>query len=81
MYDERDYKFGRIIYTLFILLLVFSSSFSSSAEFSVHFKDTEIKEFINTVSKNLNRTIIIDPTVKGLVTVRTYELWRCSVTP
>ncbi|MDW5897987.1 type II secretion system protein GspD, partial [Klebsiella pneumoniae] len=31
------------------------------------------QEFINTVSKNLGKTIIIDPAVKGKVTVRSYE--------
>lgn len=46
----------------------------NSANFSVSFRDADIKEFINTVSKNINKTIIIDPKVKGLVSTRSYEL-------
>ncbi|MGP2701366.1 type II secretion system secretin GspD, partial [Serratia marcescens] len=42
-------------------------------QFSANFKGTDIQEFINTVSKNLGKTIIIDPAVKGKVTVRSYE--------
>ncbi|HDL6856114.1 TPA: type II secretion system secretin GspD, partial [Yersinia enterocolitica] len=42
--------------------------------FSASFRDADIKEFINTVSKNINKTIIIDPKVQGLVSVRSYEL-------
>lgn len=41
--------------------------------YSASFKNTDIQEFINTVSKNLNKTIIIDPTVKGNISVRSYE--------
>uniref|UniRef100_UPI003564738D type II secretion system secretin GspD n=1 Tax=Pseudoalteromonas sp. TaxID=53249 RepID=UPI003564738D len=35
---------------------------------------TDINEFINIVGKNLNKTIIIDPNVRGKVNVRSYEL-------
>ncbi|AHG18860.2 general secretion pathway protein GspD [Chania multitudinisentens RB-25] len=44
-----------------------------SAEFSASFKGTDIQEFINTVSKNLNKTVIIDPSVRGTITVRSYD--------
>ncbi len=44
-----------------------------SANFSVSFKDVDIKEFINSVSKSINKTIIIDPTVQGLISIRSYE--------
>lgn len=45
----------------------------SAAEYSPNFKGTEITEFINVVSKNLRRTIIVDPNVRGKITVRTYD--------
>ncbi|WON78981.1 type II secretion system secretin GspD [Serratia sp. UGAL515B_01] len=45
-----------------------------SAEFSASFKGTDIQEFINTVSKNLNKTVIIDPSVRGTITVRSYDM-------
>ncbi|WP_375055063.1 type II secretion system secretin GspD [Zobellella sp. DQSA1] len=44
-----------------------------SAEFSANFQGTDIQEFINTVSKNLNKTVIIDPAVRGAITVRSYD--------
>ncbi|EIW9274658.1 GspD family T2SS secretin variant PulD [Klebsiella variicola] len=43
-------------------------------EFSASFKGTDIQEFINTVSKNLNKTVIIDPSVRGTITVRSYDM-------
>lgn len=41
--------------------------------YSASFEKADIKEFVRTVSTNLNRTIIIDPAVRGEVTVRAYE--------
>ena len=49
-------KLSKIIIVLILLPLSVNSE-----GFSVHFKDADIKEFINTVSKNINKTIIIDP--------------------
>ncbi|WP_227739365.1 type II secretion system secretin GspD [Yersinia artesiana] len=46
---------------------------ASAETFSVNFKNTDINEFINTVSKNLNKTAIIDPAVKGNISVRSYQ--------
>ncbi|MFD1801664.1 type II secretion system secretin GspD [Mixta tenebrionis] len=45
-----------------------------AAEFSASFKGVEVHEFINTVSKNLNKTVIIDPGVRGTITVRSYDM-------
>lgn len=59
---------------LIIVLVTILSLDVNSANFSVSFKDVDIKEFINTVSKNINKTIIIDPKVQGLVSIRSYEL-------
>lgn len=47
---------------------------ASAAEYSASFKGTNIEEFINTVGKNLNKTIIVDPSVKGTINVRSYDL-------
>lgn len=46
----------------------------NAAEYSASFKGTDIQEFINTVGKNLNKTIIIDPSVRGTINVRSYDL-------
>lgn len=45
-----------------------------AAEYSPNFKGTEITEFINIVGKNLKKTIIVDPNVRGKITVRSYDL-------
>ncbi|HHL2560532.1 TPA: type II secretion system secretin GspD [Yersinia enterocolitica] len=62
-----NYLFKIIIFAAFYPIVGYGESFSAS------FKDADIKEFINTVSKNINKTIIIDPKVQGLVSVRSYE--------
>ncbi len=46
----------------------------SAAEYSPNFKNTEITEFINIVGKNLKKTIIVDPNVRGKISVRSYDL-------
>jgi general secretion pathway protein D len=57
------------------LFLAASISFSVAAvQYAANFKGTDINEFINIVGKNLNKTIIIDPNVRGKVNVRSYEL-------
>lgn len=45
-----------------------------SASFSASFNNTDIREFIDTVSRNLNKTILVDPSVQGTVSVRTYNV-------
>ncbi|EPO5439368.1 type II secretion system secretin GspD [Klebsiella michiganensis] len=65
-----------MIKRLCIVVLVFFSLVirqGAGAEFSASFKGVDIQEFINTVSKNLNKTIIIDPAVHGTITVRSYD--------
>ncbi len=47
---------------------------ASATQYSPNFKGTEITEFINIVGKNLKKTIIVDPNVRGKVNVRSYDL-------
>ncbi|KGJ98115.1 type II secretion system secretin GspD [Thalassotalea sp. ND16A] len=47
---------------------------ASAAQYSPNFKGTEITEFINIVGKNLQKTIITDPKVRGKINVRSYDL-------
>lgn len=61
----------------FLTLLIFAALIfkpAAAEEFSASFKGTDIQEFINTVSKNLNKTVIIDPSVRGTITVRSYDM-------
>ncbi|WP_394172018.1 type II secretion system secretin GspD [Thalassotalea litorea] len=47
---------------------------SFAAQYSPNFKGTEITEFVNIVGKNLKKTIIVDPKVRGKINVRSYDL-------
>lgn len=60
-----------------LLASVLSLSHVNSAfavEYSASFKNADINEFINIVGKNLNKTIVLDPTVRGSINVRSYDL-------
>ncbi|RDV24879.1 type II secretion system protein GspD [Alteromonas aestuariivivens] len=46
----------------------------AAAEYMPNFKDTDINEFITIVGKNLEKTIIVDPNVRGKISVRSYDM-------
>ena len=54
--------------------LAFAAPSAVAAEYSPNFKGTDINEFINIVGKNLKKTIIVDPNVRGKINVRSYDL-------
>lgn len=45
-------------------------------QYSASFKGTDINEFINTIGHSLNKTIIIEPNVRGKINVRSYETFN-----
>lgn len=47
-----------------------------ASQYSASFKGTDINEFINTVGRALNKTIIIEPNVRGKINVRSYETFN-----
>jgi len=55
-------------------ILLGMSSMAMAEDYSASFKGTDINEFINVVGKNLNKTVIVDPSVRGKVNVRSYDL-------
>jgi len=55
-------------------ILLGFSGMAMAADYSASFKGTDINEFINVVGKNLNKTVIVDPSVRGKVNVRSYDL-------
>ncbi|UTM58997.1 type II secretion system secretin GspD [Photobacterium sp. CCB-ST2H9] len=59
--------------TLWLAASLLSAPLMAS-EFSASFKGTDIQEFINIVGRNLQKTIIVDPSVRGQVNVRSYDL-------
>ncbi len=52
----------------------FSADGQGANEFSASFKGTDIGEFINIVGRNLEKTIIVDPSVRGKIDVRSYDV-------
>lgn len=54
--------------------LLFTAASASAAQYSPNFKGTDLNEFINIVGKNLKKTMIVDPNVRGKVNVRSYDL-------
>jgi general secretion pathway protein D len=68
--------YKRLITTGLTVVMMNTLLFSShlyAAKYSPNFKDTEIAEFINIVGKNLKKTMIVDPNVRGKVTLRTQD--------
>jgi general secretion pathway protein D len=59
--------------TVVMMNALFFSAQTSAAKYSPNFKGTEIAEFITIVGKNLNKTMIVDPNVRGKVTLRTQD--------
>ncbi|OVZ82943.1 type II secretion system protein GspD [Yersinia kristensenii] len=73
--DEISSKLNLFFVNLFRLIILAAAlpMVVYGSHFSASFRDADIKEFINTVSKNINKTIIIDPKVQGVVSVRSFE--------
>lgn len=44
-----------------------------ATEFSANFQNADIEEFINIIGKNLHKTIILAPNVRGKINVRSYN--------
>ncbi len=63
----------RLIPYFIAVTFLFSGLSASAAEFSASFKGTDIQEFIEIVGRNLEKTIIVDPSVRGTVNVRSYN--------
>ena len=63
-----------LLFSVFFSISVTVSEPAGAAEYQPNFKNTEITEFINIVGKNLKRTIIVDPNVRGKISVRSYDL-------
>lgn len=75
--DQHSHRANRTLLSfgvimLFLLYTLFVPR-AQAETYSANFKNTDINEFINIVSKNLNKTAIIDPAVKGNISVRSYQ--------
>lgn len=57
-----------------VFQLILWTSQVNATQYSPNFKGTEITEFINIVGKNLKKTMIVDPNVRGKINVRSYDL-------
>ena len=73
MFTRPKHGLNKLVIALGAALLAMST-LVAAADYSPNFKNTEISEFINIVGKNLKKTIIVDPNVRGKITVRSYDL-------
>ena len=53
---------------------IFAVGQASANQYSPSFKNTDIVEFVTIVGKNLKKTMIVDPNVRGKVNVRSYDV-------
>jgi general secretion pathway protein D len=67
-------SFGLVVITALSFSGIFAVGQASAADYSPSFKDTEIVEFVTIVGKNLKKTMIVDPNVRGKINVRSYDL-------
>ncbi|WP_210562319.1 type II secretion system secretin GspD [Psychrosphaera aestuarii] len=73
MRSAKVSAFSAII-TLGLFSAAWVTPVAQATQYSPNFKGTDINEFINIVGKILQKTIIIDPAVRGKVNVRSYDL-------
>ena len=71
MRQESRTLFSRITAAICAAALCVSAT---AAEYMPNFKDTDINEFISIVGKNLKKTIIVEPHVRGKISVRSYDM-------
>ena len=77
---QLTYKFKQLKQLCVVLITalffngIFSIGYASANQYSPSFKDTEIVEFVTIVGKNLKKTMIVDPNVRGKVNVRSYDV-------
>jgi len=68
----------RVLVTLSTVVLfngaLLTASSANATQYQPNFKGTDLVEFINVVGKNLKKTMIVDPNVRGKVNVRSYDL-------
>jgi general secretion pathway protein D len=74
MFSGRGTASRILFFSIFFCMSLTVSEPVNAAEYQPNFKNTEITEFINIVGKNLKRTIIVDPNVRGKISVRSYDL-------
>lgn len=67
---------GKPCAALLLLASLFTAPQLMANQYSASFKGTDINEFINTVGRSLNKTIIIEPNVRGKINVRSYETFN-----
>ncbi|MBW7985033.1 type II secretion system secretin GspD [Enterobacillus tribolii] len=65
-------RLRRIICYLTLLSLIYTC-YASAGQYTANFKDADIREFIDTISHNIGKTILIDPSVQGTISVRSYD--------
>ena len=70
-----EQKLAKLLSLSLLACVLYGGNVTSvfATEFSASFKNADIDEFINLVGKNLQKTIILDPAVRGKINVRSYS--------
>jgi general secretion pathway protein D len=63
-----------VLITAMTISGIFAVGQASANQYSPSFKNTDIVEFVTIVGKNLKKTMIVDPNVRGKVNVRSYDI-------
>ncbi len=67
-------QFCVVLITAITFSGIFAVGQASANQYSPSFKNTDIVEFVTIVGKNLKKTMIVDPNVRGKVNVRSYDV-------
>ncbi len=72
--ESKLKKWNKKTWFISALMMMQSMNATAQPDFSASFNGTDIQEFIETVGRNLQKTIIVDPSVRGRVNVRSYDI-------
>jgi len=70
----RALKCVQLCFLISAVFFVNPNAFSEEVRYSASFKNADINEFVNIVGKNIGKTIVLDPAVRGSINVRSYDL-------
>lgn len=58
---------------LLLALLLPSAAQAENSQYAANFNNADIREFVEIMSQQLGKTILIDPSVQGTISVRSYD--------
>jgi len=70
---QNFFKIIQFIIRPLLLCLILLSNFANATDVTLNFRDMDIKAFIDIISKETGKTFVVDPRVKGKITVVSSE--------